>query len=168
MSSQNTAAATTYPMSKIARQYLMILLVCIVGVFALIWIAESVFKLDAANNGAMGLLVVMFAAMPVAVTWYEREGGRPASGRIWKATLLCGLVNVAVQGALAALLLSTGIVQDMLGSPAGLQPGQMQILLPIMLGALLVQGLFIRLGLGMGFRQAVKQAKAKADRAARS
>ena len=81
---------------------------------------------------------------------------------------MCGLVNVAVQGALAALLLSTGIVQDMLGSPAGLQPGQMQILLPIMLGALLVQGLFIRLGLGMGFRQAVKQAKAKADRAARS
>lgn len=167
MSSGNSAAqtpATHYPMGRIVGQFLLVVLAYTAAVYVLTWAVDH-FTGVTVDGTPMGLIVPMVAALTVAATWYEREQARPAKGRIWKATLICGLANMAFQCAIFALLIWADLLQDALGPASELLAGDgLKILLWVLLGAGLVQMLFIRVGFWLGFSGAVKRAQAKAAR----
>ena len=84
--------------ARIVAQYLMLLIGAIIFVIALYWAIETWFQIQPGNS-AMGILVIYAAALGAGNLWFRREP-QPASGRLWRVALICGLLTVALQGAI--------------------------------------------------------------------
>lgn len=122
---------------------------------------EAAFGMEFTNS-AMGLILVMGAAMTAGHFWYRREKARPASSRMWKIAPLCGLLTLAVQLVLVLLVMSVegvSLVKEVQRDGPLFAAG-------VLAGLLLVNVLFIRFGFGMSTKQADKQAKLQAERLA--
>lgn len=155
----------TVPKGRLILQFTLFLIGAMVLIFAMIWGLEAFAGVTIDGNSS-GLVVPMVAAMAMAMQWYNGEKRRPLTGRIWKLALTCAVVTLVLQVGLLVLFYLTGLLDPALkGRPVGAQE---LLIFAIVLGVIaVVQFLMIRLGMGLGFRIAEKQARQLAERAAR-
>lgn len=147
--------------ARIVAQYLTLLIGAIIFVIALYWAIETWFQIQPGNS-AMGILVIYAAALGAGNLWFRREP-QPASGRLWRVALICGLLTVALQGAIMGLMLWAGVQLGEIALPRD----EMPILAGVLAGLLVLEVLMIRVGLWQGLRQSAKAARLRADKAAR-
>lgn len=161
----STETAVVMPKGRLILQFTLFLIGAIVLVLAMLWGLEALAGVSM-DSSSLGLIAPMVAAMATAMQWYNGEKRRPQTGRIWKVALICAIVTLALQVALIVLFYLTGLLDQALkGLPIGAQE---LLIFAIVLGvASVVQFLMIRLGMGLGFRIAEKQARQLAERAAR-
>jgi hypothetical protein len=150
--------AAPIPTGRLALQFLLFLIGGMVLLIALYWVLETFAGYDGSSGNVMGIVLPPLVAMSMSSWWYQKEKARPASGRLWKLSLICGLVAVGINAALVALLYQAGLLQDLLG---GLPPDMraMRFFAGIFAGYGVVQILLIRAGFWFGFRSAEKQAQ---------
>lgn len=146
---------------RLVAQYALYLIGGTLAAIALIWAIETYGKMEL-QSSAMGFLVIYAAASGLGSFWWKREAD-PASPRRWRVALFCGLLTVALQGALMALIVAGGVA---LGEFT-LGPQDGKIFAGIMAGLAVLVVLLIRFALGMGLRQAARVARQRAERAAR-
>jgi hypothetical protein len=107
------------------------------------------------QNSAMGFIVAFVSANYVGQFWYSREANLPVKGRIWKITLLCALITLALSG-----LIFWGVYHliglDSQASLFSLSGDDATIIGGFVVGLVLLQVLVIRFGIGMGLKQAAK------------
>lgn len=147
--------------ARIVAQYMMLLIGAIALVMALYWALETWFQIQVGNS-AMGIIVIYVAALGAGNLWFRREP-QAASGRLWRVAVICGLLTIALQGAILGLMLWAGV---QLGEVT-LRREDTQILVGVLAGLLVLEVLMIRVGLWQGLRQSAKAARLRADKAAR-
>lgn len=121
------------------------------------WGLETYFNIRPGNAGASGLILIWAAAFGLGSSWYGRERGRPPAGRAWRIAFFCAAVTYLLQGVLIGLIYAGA------GLPAMSGRDQMVILAIFGMVAVL-EFLIIRLGIGMGAKQALKRAQLQAER----
>jgi len=148
--------------ARLTAMFLAFLVGGILLVWLLFWLAERFFGFSPESN-AMGFLVPLFAAMGVGQVWYQREGGRPASGRAWAMAALWTVLALAIQIGLFVLAWKAGLL-DGLFNRGGPSDEDLKIFALVMLGVGVFQFLALRVGLWAAFRGAAKQAERLAAR----
>lgn len=157
----SSASAVRLSGAKLTAMFLAFLVGGILLVWLVFWLGERFFGFSPESN-AMGLLVPIFAAMAVGQVWYQREGGRPASGRAWAMAVLWTLLTLAIQVGLLVLAWKAGLLAEMLGSSP--TDEDLKIFALVLLGIGVFQVLAMRAMLWASFRGAAKQAERLAAR----
>ena len=147
--------------ASLTAMFLAFLVGGILLVWLLYWLSERFFGFSPESN-VMGFLVPIFAAMAVGQVWYQREGGRPASGRAWAMAVVWTLLTQAVLVGLLVLAWKAGVLEEMLGSRPTHE--DLKIFALVMLGIGVFQFLALRASLWAAFRGAAKQAERLAAR----
>ena len=157
--SDSPPASPVAPRPTTATRILLVYLACLVGVgvflFLLIFVADIYLgiQFDANTPGAVGMVV---AAMVAGMIWAERERARPASGRIWGATLLCAVATFAIQ---VGLVYAVMVADPLFGHEVATQPGG--LLVGVSLVLLVFDILLVRFGFWLGIRVGLKSAAAR-------
>ncbi|WP_294925214.1 ABZJ_00895 family protein [uncultured Paracoccus sp.] len=156
--SDSTPASPVEPRPTTATRILLVYLACLVGVgvflFLLIFVADMYLGIQIdGTSGAVGMVV---AAMMAGMIWAERERARPASGRIWGATLLCAVATFAIQ---AGLVYAVMVADPLFGHEVAAQPGGLLVAVSLILLAFDI--LTVRFGFWLGIRVGLKSAAAR-------
>lgn len=135
---------------RLVVHYALALAVCVAVYVLLVQVSAHFFDI-AFPGAAMGLILMLVAASSAGGGWVSREKVRPAGGRVWKIAVLCAVLTVAMQGAVAVASAETMAVlrENLRGDTA--------ILVIVVAAIWLVDLLVIRLGFGMGIRQGARQ-----------
>ena len=139
--------------------YLAYLIGGLVFLVAVTWVAEVFFHFDL-QSGAMGIILPMAAAMGVGGVWFQKEGGRPASGRAWRMAAVWTWITLALQAALVWLAWRSGALEPLIG-PGGPRDEDLRLFAIVFAGLAVLELLVMRLGLWAAFRGAAKRASRK-------
>ncbi len=142
---------------RLAAQYLLFLIGCLLLILALIWGLEAVMQAPF-RNPAMGLAVIYAAASSTGAFWARREA-EPASGRRWRVALACAGLTIGLQAGLVGLVVLAGIS---LGE-FSLAGQDAAILIGVLASLLVLEWLVIRMAMGL----AIRQVRMRAERAGR-
>jgi hypothetical protein len=132
-----------------------------VFIYAVIWALETFFNITF-QNSAMGIILVFCAASAAGQFWYSREQQKPASGRVWKVSVLCAFVSVLLQGLIIGAIIALVGMDAAIGT---ISAADRQILMIAAVVIALLEILVVRLGFWMGIKQAAKQAALRAAKA---
>lgn len=165
---ETSVARAIAPMSAtgLVLRYLGFLAGGVILLNVIFWGLETYFNVKPGNAGALGIILMWAAASGIGRVWYNREQARPASGRAWAVALYCALATYLVQAVLIGLIYGGLVMQGQRSALPAMNGRDQALILGFFAALAVLELLIIRLGIGMGAKEADKQAKRRAEKAA--